>query len=77
MRASTRRFRKMSGRSQVPSAVTAQTMSVASTHVVNPLIWMPLGNRLATLVVWAVTALGTWLLPLIFLKRRVDARNSS
>lgn len=30
---------------------------------------------LATLIVWAVTALGTWLLPLIFLKRRVDARN--
>ena len=32
---------------------------------------------LATLVVWAITALGTWLLPLIFLKRRVEARNAS
>jgi len=29
---------------------------------------------LATLVVWIVTALGAWLLPLIFLKKRVDER---
>ena len=27
---------------------------------------------LATLVVWIVTALGAWLLPLIFLKKRVE-----
>jgi hypothetical protein len=29
---------------------------------------------LATLVVWIVTALGAWLLPLIFLKKRVEDR---
>ena len=28
----------------------------------------------ATLIVWIVTMLGAWLLPLIFLKRRVDDR---
>ena len=29
---------------------------------------------LATLIVWLVTALGTWLLPLVFLKGRADDR---
>lgn len=29
---------------------------------------------LATLVVWIVTALGTWLLPLVFLKKRAGDR---
>lgn len=29
---------------------------------------------LATLVVWIVTALGTWLLPLVFLKKRAGER---
>jgi hypothetical protein len=29
---------------------------------------------LATLIVWLVTMIGAWLLPLIFLKRRVDQR---
>ncbi|WP_448811606.1 phage holin family protein [Agromyces bauzanensis] len=32
---------------------------------------------LATLVVWIVTALGTWLLPLVFLKRRAGDRQAS
>lgn len=31
---------------------------------------------LAALVVWAVTALGGWLLPLIFLKKKVTERRS-
>ncbi len=35
-----------------------------------------LGWVFATLVVWLVTALGGWILPLIFLKKRVDARRS-
>ncbi|GAA1762898.1 phage holin family protein [Agromyces humatus] len=30
---------------------------------------------LATLIVWLVTALGAWLLPLIFLKRKAGARD--
>jgi hypothetical protein len=32
---------------------------------------------LATLIVWVVTALGTWLLPLVFLKRRVGERREA
>jgi uncharacterized membrane protein YvlD (DUF360 family) len=32
---------------------------------------------LATLIVWLVTALGTWLLPLMFLKRRVGERRDA
>lgn len=32
---------------------------------------------LATLIVWLVTALGAWLLPLIFLKRRVGERRDA
>ena len=32
---------------------------------------------LATLVVWIVTALGGWLLPLLLLKNRVSGRGSS
>lgn len=32
---------------------------------------------LATLIVWLVTALGTWLLPLIFLKRRAGERRDT
>lgn len=32
---------------------------------------------LATLIVWIVTALGAWLLPLIFLKKRAEERRSA
>ncbi|MCD2441099.1 phage holin family protein [Agromyces sp. SYSU K20354] len=32
---------------------------------------------LATLIVWLVTALGAWLLPLIFLKKRATARSEA
>ena len=32
---------------------------------------------LATLIVWIVTALGGWVLPLIFLKRRAGDRNAA
>jgi superfamily IV 4 TMS phage holin len=32
---------------------------------------------LATVIVWLVTALGTWLLPLVFLKRRVGERRDA
>ena len=32
---------------------------------------------LATLIVWAVTALGAWLLPLIFLKQRAGERRDA
>ncbi len=32
---------------------------------------------LATLIVWIVTALGAWLLPLIFLKRRAEERRGA
>lgn len=38
----------------------------------DPLAWV-----FATLVVWLVTALGTWLLPLIFLKDRVQQRRGT
>lgn len=38
----------------------------------DPLTWV-----FATLVVWLVTALGTWLLPLIFLKDRVQQRRGT
>ncbi|KAF0834737.1 superfamily IV 4 TMS phage holin [Ornithinibacter aureus] len=47
--------------------------------------WFPEGLRIsgvsswisATLVVWIVTALGAWLLPLVLLKKRVGGRTAS
>jgi uncharacterized membrane protein YvlD (DUF360 family) len=38
-------------------------------HIVGIPTWI-----LATLIVWIITALGTWLLPLIFLKKSVTKR---
>jgi len=32
---------------------------------------------LATLIVWLVTALGTWLLPLVLLRRRGETRRAA